>query len=256
MHPDRCNTSINFQTNNTHRLPHNRAYSCTNPSCLSRPCTFVRLSRWWSVLDRNNMLRPHYYTTVAMWMVRVPTDPLLDSNVKCERLGVATNDSPSVSRSVNQNMPPTHWLIVVRRHSSQSCRCTLCWAGIDRAWDGTVMLSARHLSFLVCQCSCRRCLPLRIGPTWVSSCRVVTTAYKALCDSYSFPSRVWSSWSCCCCCGCTMVIPFECVHVQSKTTEETNTSFTITTKPLQHSRCQQQQWHRLTQRTKQGIVLL
>ena len=115
MHPDGRNTSNNFQTNNTHCPPHIRTSSCTNPSCLSCPCTFVRLSRWWSVLDRNNMLRPHYYTTVAMWMVRVPTDPLLDSNVKCERLGVATNDSPSVSRSVNQNMPPTRWLIVVDR---------------------------------------------------------------------------------------------------------------------------------------------
>ena len=186
MHPDRCNTSINFQTNNTHRLPHNRAYSCTNPSCLSRPCTFVRLSRWWSVLDRNNMLRPHYYTTVAMWMVRVPTDPLLDSNVKCERLGVATNDLPSVSHLVNQNMPPTHWLIVVRRHSSQSCRSTLCWNGINNAQYRTVRLSSPLLfSSLIPRLPMQLLLVHAVVDRYtmslVMSCRHSNT--QALCDS-------------------------------------------------------------------------
>ena len=114
MHPDGRNTSNNFQTNNTHCPPHIRTSSCMNPIYSSRRCTFVGLSRWWSVLDRNNMLRPHYYTTVAMWMVRVPTNPLIKNNDECERLGVLTNDLPNLSRSVNQNMPPTHWLIVVR----------------------------------------------------------------------------------------------------------------------------------------------
>ena len=104
---------------------------------------------------------------------RVPTSPLLDSNDECERLGVPTNDLPNLSRSVNQNMPPTHWWIVV--HCPFQPELTIhivldrnrsCLGRSGRY--GKALLSSPLLLNLGCLSSCRRCLPLRFSPTWVS----------------------------------------------------------------------------------------